>query len=73
MSGEISLFGVFAPSALVWAIGAGLLIAFLRNLLQRTGLYRLVWHPGLFDLALFVLIWSGIAALADTARQVAWP
>jgi hypothetical protein len=73
MSGELFLFGVFAPAALVWAIGAGLLIALLRRLLQRVGFYRLVWHPGLFDLAMFVLLWGGIAALADFARPAALP
>ena len=34
----------------------------LRWLLERTGAYRLVWHRGLFDIALVVLLWAGVAA-----------
>jgi hypothetical protein len=73
VTGELFLFGVFAPAALVWAVGAGLLIALLRRLLQRVGFYRLVWHPGLFDLAMFILLWGGIAALASIIRPAIQP
>jgi protein-S-isoprenylcysteine O-methyltransferase Ste14 len=73
MIGEIALFGVFAPAALIWAIAAGLLVVPLRRALLRTGFYRLVWHPGLFDMALFVLLWGGIAALAGLGATTALP
>src|SRR5690349_3214387 len=32
--------------------------------LARIGFYRLVWHPALFDLALFVIVLGGLASLS---------
>ncbi len=68
MIGELHLFGLFAPMSLLTAIGAGLLIAAARWIMARAGFYRLVWHPGLFDLALFVIFWSGLSLLADATK-----
>ena len=62
---ELHLFGIYLPAALVWAVVAGTLAWLLRNLLQRTPLPRLVWQPGLMELALFALLWWGISKLAD--------
>jgi protein AaeX len=63
--GELNLFGLFAPASLVSAIAAGLAILIVRRLLAQTGFYRLVWHPGLFDLALYVVLWGGAAAMLE--------
>lgn len=65
MIGEIHILGLYAPAPLVSAIAAGLLILVLRQTLLRVDLYRHVWHPGLFDLALFVLLWTATSALTD--------
>jgi hypothetical protein len=63
MIGELSLDGVFLSSVLVSAVIA-LAIAFvLRRLLAWAGAYRLVWHPALFDAALFVIVWAAVARL----------
>jgi hypothetical protein len=63
MIGEFSLDGVFLSSVLVSAVAA-LAIAFvLRRLLAWAGAYRLVWHPALFDAALFVIVWAGVVRL----------
>jgi hypothetical protein len=63
MIGELPVDGVFLSSVLVSAVLA-LAIAFvMRRLLAWTGAYRLVWHPALFDTALFVIVWAGVVRL----------
>jgi protein-S-isoprenylcysteine O-methyltransferase Ste14 len=69
MIGELHILGLFAPASLVSALTAGLLILVVRRLLAQTGFYRLVWHPGLFDLALYVVLWGGAAALLEYLRS----
>lgn len=64
MTGEIDLFGVFVPTLLVWALLALAISSLLRRILAAAGAYRLVWHPALFDLALFVIIWAALPSLA---------
>jgi Protein of unknown function (DUF1656) len=64
MTAEIDLYGVFIPTLLVW-IGAALpLTAALRRLLRWFGLYRLVWHRPLFDLALLVIVLGTVASVS---------
>jgi uncharacterized membrane protein len=65
MIGELHIIGLYAPASLVSAIVAGLTILLIRRLLVRVGFYRHVWRPGLFDLALYVVLWTGAAALLD--------
>jgi hypothetical protein len=63
MIGELQLDGVYLSSVLVSGFVA-LAIAFvLRRLLAWAGAYRLVWHPALFDAALFVIVWAGVVRL----------
>lgn len=62
---EVHLLGVYMPAALLWAVLAAVLVYLLRVPIQRLPVYRLVWHPGLLELALFVLLWWGLSALAD--------
>jgi hypothetical protein len=62
---EIHIFGVFIPAALMWAALAGLLSYGAHKLLQRLPADSILWQPGLRDLALFLLFWWGISALAD--------
>ena len=65
MIGEIHILGLYAPTALVSALAAGLLMLGARQGLLRLGAYRRVWHPGLFDLALYVVLWTAAAAGLD--------
>jgi hypothetical protein len=65
MTGDFSLFGVFVPKILVLALVAYGLNLVLKRVLAGAGVYRLVWHPALFDLALFVLVLSGLAIAAQ--------
>lgn len=62
MIGEIEIHGVFIPALLVLGIGAFFMSLLVRVILRRLHFYRFVWHAGLFDTALYVVIlW--IAAL----------
>ncbi|MBZ6078111.1 DUF1656 domain-containing protein [Microvirga puerhi] len=56
---EIDLFGIFLPPLFAYAGLAALLWLVLRALLRWVGAYRLIWHPALFNTALYVLILSG--------------
>ncbi|WFU44497.1 DUF1656 domain-containing protein [Bradyrhizobium sp. CB82] len=62
---EIDIYGVLVPALLLWLIVAFALSALLRRLMQRIGLYRLVWHRALFNFALFVCILGGVVYLSE--------
>lgn len=62
---ELHFFGVYMPAALVWAVLAVILTFLLRGLLLPLPLHRILWHPALLELALFLLIWLGLGTLAD--------
>ncbi|WP_414475416.1 DUF1656 domain-containing protein [Microvirga sp. M2] len=55
---EIDLFGVFLPPMFGYAAAAALIWLVLRKCLAWSGAYRLVWHPALFNTALYILILS---------------
>jgi hypothetical protein len=66
MIGECDIGGVFVPSLLIAAMIAFGLTSVVRWSLRRLRLYRFVWHAGLFDVALFVvLLW--VTAVATVA------
>lgn len=56
MTGAIDLFGLYLPWLMPLAGLALLLLWGLRRGLAALGLYRWVWHPALFDMALYVLL-----------------
>jgi len=56
MIGEIQIDGVLIPALLVLAVEAFLVLFVLRAILRRLHFYRFVWHAGLFDTALYVVI-----------------
>jgi hypothetical protein len=66
MIAELNLYGVFLPAQLVWAVIAVLLMVVVRSVLRFIGFYRIVWHPALFNVALFVILMGGVVALAST-------
>ncbi len=68
MRGEADFQGVFVAWPLLWALLALGIGALLRRLLMFAGLYRFVWHPALFDLAGFVVLWGGVCAVAERAQ-----
>jgi hypothetical protein len=64
MIGELNIDGVFIAPLAVWSLVAFGVKLVLRQVLMRLGLYRMVWHPALFDTALFVILWALVAALS---------
>jgi protein AaeX len=59
MIGEVSLFGIYVPPLLLL-----MLPALFVSRVVRAGFYRLVWHPALFDLSLFVIVLGSLAFFA---------
>jgi len=60
---EISLFGALAPSPLVYLAAAIPLFLILDAAMRAVGFYRLVWHPPLVRLGLFVCLFCGLVLL----------
>ena len=60
MTGELDIDGVFLSSVLVSALIALVASFVLRRVLSKVGAYRFVWHPALFDTALFVILWAAV-------------
>jgi hypothetical protein len=60
---EINLFGIYvAPIAVILAV-AWIVYILIRRASDRFGLTSLVWHPALFELALYVIIVSSIVVV----------
>jgi hypothetical protein len=57
---EVSLFGALAPSLLLYFLVAIPLFLVVDRLASPLGFYRLVWHPPLVRLALFVCLFAGL-------------
>ena len=72
MIGEIDVAGVFIPAILVWAVASMVVGLVVRQILAATGFYRLVWHRGLFDLALFFILWGFVAFMVNRFGLPAW-
>jgi hypothetical protein len=60
---EISLFGALVPSLLLYFLATIPLFLVIDRLASPLGLYRVVWHPPLVRLALFVCLFSGLVLL----------
>jgi hypothetical protein len=74
MIGEIDLYGVFVSPLLIWVVIALPLTAILRRVLARVGLYRIVWHRPLFDLALLVMMVGAVVSLSSIVPTSSlWP
>jgi hypothetical protein len=55
---ELALFGALAPSLLLYFLAAIVLFVVIDRLIDRSGVYRLVWHPPLVRLGLFLCVFS---------------
>ncbi len=61
---EAQIAGIlFAPIVIYCIIGA-LLISVIRFVFGRTRVFSLVWHPALFELALYMIITGAVIFLA---------
>jgi protein AaeX len=57
---EISVFGALMPSLLLYFLTAIPLFLVIDRVASPLGLYRLVWHPPLVRVALFVCVFSAL-------------
>ena len=70
MNGEIDVYGLYVPTLLLLALAALGVTRLAARLLAWCGAYRLVWHPALFDVALYVLVLGALVGIAW--RWLAW-
>ena len=66
MIGEVSLYGLYVPPLLLLTLAALVVSRLCSLVLAKTGFYRLVWHPALFDFSLFVIV---LGALTHYTRN----
>jgi hypothetical protein len=62
---ELDIYGVLVPALLLWLIVAYALSVGVSRIMQRFGLYRLVWHRSLFNFALFVCLLGVVVHLSE--------
>ena len=60
MKYELDLFGVLVPSLALWSVLAFALARIISKLIAKAGMYRRIWHPALFDFALYVCLVAGL-------------
>ena len=65
MIGEVSLYGIYFPPLLLLALLAYGVSRVFSALLARTGFYRHVWHPALFDFSLFVIVLGSLVFIGS--------
>ncbi len=56
MTGELNIQGVYVPALLLLVIMAAVIGMLVQRVLMALGAYRWIWHRGLFDLALTLII-----------------
>lgn len=59
----LNIYGLYVPTLLVIALAAWGCLKIARVGLARIGFYKITVHPALTDLALYVLILTGLSAL----------
>jgi hypothetical protein len=65
MQHDISIGGVYLPGLFVLMLAAFVVARLVWEVLSRTGLYSLVWHRALFNLALYILILGAMSSLSN--------
>jgi hypothetical protein len=58
MIAELDIFGVLVAPIVAYALLAIPVLLVLRWVLSRLGFFRLVWHPALFEVSLYLIILS---------------
>ena len=64
MIGEFDIYGVYFPAFAVFAAIAFVLLLAMKRLLASSGVNRFVWHPALFDVAIYVILLGVVTAAA---------
>jgi hypothetical protein len=60
---EIDLYGVYLAPIALMMVAAWLMLVPLRRIADHFGLLRHVWHPALFEFAVYVIMLSCIVLL----------
>jgi hypothetical protein len=63
MTPEVDIAGIFVSTLVPTALVSFIATMVLRKVLGRAGAYRQIWHPALFDAALFLILWAIVIAL----------
>jgi steroid 5-alpha reductase family enzyme len=63
MPREIALADALVPGLLLIYLGCLLVLWLIDTLIGRYGLYRYVWHPSLFRVAVFFLLFGAAGLL----------
>ncbi|WP_266180276.1 DUF1656 domain-containing protein [Dyella humicola] len=63
MPREIALADALVPSILLVYLGCLLVLWVVDTIVGRYGLYRYVWHPSLFRVALFFCLFGAVGLL----------
>lgn len=71
MTGDVDIAGVFVHPLLLAAVLAFMLAEAIGWALARARLYHFIWHRGLFDVALTIVLWAGIAGLITGGNPAA--
>jgi len=58
MISELNIAGIYMAPIVLYAMVALPIFLVLRTILARAGFWRLVWHPALFETALYLSILS---------------
>jgi protein AaeX len=65
---EINLFGVYVAPIAIIIVAAWIVLLPVRRIANRFGLLRHVWHPALFEFAVYLIVLSAIV-LAIAHRE----
>ena len=68
MTGQFDLFGLYFPWLMMTALAAFIATLAIGKLLARRGLYQYIWHPPLFNTALFFIVLGISVSLFSYAR-----
>jgi protein AaeX len=60
---EVDLFGVYVAPMSVMMVAAYAVLFCFRKVAARLGWFDFIWHPGLFEFALYMVILSGIVLM----------
>ena len=66
---EVNILGVYVAPISLMIVAAWLLWLPLRWAAARSGLLRHVWHPSLFEFAIYMILLSSIVLLAARWNQ----
>ena len=69
MIGDTIFYGVAVPTILVLALVAFIINLILKRVLAIVGVYQAIWHPALFDFALFVIVLCGAANISQWVQS----